>query len=100
MVSAGVLALHGIAAVIVFVARKKKAGVGEGFLAVGLFGILFSVGWTILTMITKLLLPPEGFAEWFNRDAVTLVALTIMEGALYLALKPERSGEKKDSTSA
>lgn len=93
MVAAVIFALHGIAAVVIFVTRKKQAGLGEGFLAVGLFGILFSVGWTILTVITKLLLSPEGFARWLDRDAVTLTALTIVEAALYLALKPKKDEE-------
>jgi len=95
MVAVVIFALHGIAAVAIFVNRKKRAGLGEGFLAVGLFGILFSVGWTILTMVTGFLLPPEGLAEWFDRDAVTLTALAAVEAALYLALRPKK-GEKED----
>src|SRR3972149_60679 len=95
MVAAIIFALHGIVAVIIFVIRKKQAGLGEGFLAVGLFGILFSVGWTIITMVTRFLLPPEGLTEWFDRDAVTLTALAAVEAGLYLALRPKK-GEKDD----
>ncbi len=95
MISAAVFVLHAIAAVVIFFNRKKEAGISEGFLAVGLFGILFSVGWTILTMLTKLVLPPEGFAEWFNRDAATLVSLTIVEAVFYLALKPKKGGNER-----
>lgn len=94
MVSAVIFVLHGIAALILFVRRKNRSGLGEGLLAVGFFGILFSVGWTILTMVTSFLLPPQGLAEWLDRDAVTLSALTMIEAAAYVALRPKESGQE------
>ena len=103
MISAVIFALHGIAAVLIFIHRRKRAGFGEGLLAVGLFGILFSVGWTIVTMIARFLVPQEGFAEWFDRDSATLSALTVVETAVYLALRPKEKGKGKSgeqSTSA
>ncbi len=103
MISAVIFVLHGLAAVYLFVSRKKKAGIGEGFLAVGLFGILFSVGWTILTMVSRLLLTPEGLAEWFDRDTATLSMLTILEASVYFALRPGNEGREDsggNSTSA
>lgn len=100
MVSAVIFGIHGIAAVAIFFIRRKQAGLGEGFLAVGLFALLFSVGWTILTMITKPILSPEGFASWFDRDAVTLSALTVVEAVFYLALRPKKGKQEGSSTSA
>jgi hypothetical protein len=100
MVSAIIFAIHGVAALVIFFTRRKQAGLGEGFLAVGLFAILFSVGWTILTMFTKLFLAPEGLARWLDRDAVTLSCLTIVETAVYLALKPKKGKKAAESSTS
>lgn len=78
-----ILGLHGAAGIYAFWTRMQKGGWGEGILAVAFVGVIFSVGWTIMTMVTSLIMNPEGFAEWFNRDAVTLTLLTIAEGVFY-----------------
>jgi xanthine/uracil/vitamin C permease (AzgA family) len=83
MVAAGIFSLHGLAVIYAFVTRNKQGGISEGFLAVAFIGIIFSVGWTILTMVTGLVLEPQGLAEWFNRDDATLTLLTICEGVFY-----------------
>ena len=103
MISGILLALHGAAAVVLFFIRKKKAGIAEGLLAVGLFVVLFSVGWTIFTMLTRLFLTPEGFGRWLDRDGMTLLILTIAELVLAAFLWRGKRGETdqgKDSTSA
>lgn len=97
MIAVVVFALHGIAAVYAFVTRKKQGGLTEGILAVAFLGIIFSVGWTILTLITNLIFPPEGFATWFNRDAITLTLLTIAESLFYFFfLRSERENNKEN----
>ncbi len=93
MVSAVIFSLHGIVAVWVFAKKRRSGGTGEGLLAVGLFGILFSVGWTILTMVTGLFFPPEGLASWLDRDALTLTLLTIVEGVVWMVIRPRGAKE-------
>jgi hypothetical protein len=83
MIAAFILVLHGFAGIYAFWTRGKNAGWGEGVLALAFVGVIFSVGWTIMTMLVSLALPPEGFAEWLNRDTTSLTLLTIAEGFFY-----------------
>ena len=83
MVAAIILGLHILGALYAFISRMRKDGWSEGILALAFVGVIFSVGWTIMTMLTSLFLEPEGFAKWLNRDAVTLALLTIAEGVFY-----------------
>lgn len=103
MVAATIFALHGLATVYAFVTRKKQGGLSEGVLAVAFLGIIFSVGWTIMTMLTSLVFKPQGIAEWLNRDAITLTLLTICEGVFYyfflgIGKKKEDREEKESAT--
>ncbi|MEX1139479.1 MAG: hypothetical protein WEF53_09085, partial [Bacteroidota bacterium] len=78
--------LHGLAGIYALWTRRKKAGWTEGILALAFVGVVFSVGWTIMTMLASLVLPPEGFGEWFKRDTITLILLTFAEGIFYYFL--------------
>jgi len=80
MIAAVILSLHGAAGIYAFWTRKNKDGWGEGVLALAFVGVIFSVGWTVLTVLTSVLVAPEGLAEWFNRDSFTLTLLTFAEG--------------------
>ncbi len=110
MINATILVLHGLAAVYAFF-RYKKEGVGEGFLAVGFVIIIFAVGWTVSTMISKIVYPNALAAAWIAQlqetrisrmvakeisiDTFSLVLLTIGEVCFYyFYLKPGK-GEKK-----
>ena len=83
MVSATVFALHTIACIYAFFHWKKRGGTKDGILAVAFIVILFTVGWTISTMVTRLVFPDEGLAEWLDADAISLVLLTIAEIVFY-----------------
>lgn len=83
MIAAVILGLHVFAGIYALWTRGKNAGWGEGILALAFVGVIFSVGWTIMTMLVSLVFPPEGFASWFNRDTLALTLLTIAEGFFY-----------------
>jgi len=97
MIPAVILALHGAAGIYACWTRKKKGGWGEGILALAFVGVIFSVGWTIMTMLTSVIMDPEGLAEWFNRDAVTLTLLTVAEGFFYYFFFRSGDAEKGPS---
>lgn len=83
MIAALILGLHVFVGIYAFWTRGKSAGWGEGVLALAFVGVIFSVGWTIMTMLVSLVFAPEGFAAWFNRDTIALALLTIAEGSFY-----------------
>lgn len=65
MIAAFIFVIHFVAAVYAFL-RYKKEGMGEGFLAVAFVVIIFSVGWTISTMISKVVFPNELVRHWIE----------------------------------
>ena len=75
--------VHIVAIAAIFTKRYQAEGIGEGFLAVFFMGLIFFVGWAMASFIMKLVMPQEGLAAWFDRDAASLVLLTIAEVVLY-----------------
>lgn len=96
MIAAIILGIHVLAGGYAFWTRKKD-GWAEAFMAVAFVGIIFSVGWTIMTMVTGLLLEPQGLAEWMNRDTVTLLLLTAAEGIFYYYFLRKEPGDAPKS---
>ncbi len=64
MIAVIIFALHLGAAGYAFESRRRKGGMSEGFLAVAFMALIFSVGWSTATMVTRFLFPPEG--GWQN----------------------------------
>ena len=98
MVAGVLLTLHVIAAGYAFL-KYKKESVKEGLVAVAFVAIIFSVGWTLATTLTNLLLSIPFLKELFdtqpesalqnllkkelNRDTLSLVFLTAGESVFY-----------------
>lgn len=83
MIVALIFFLHFFFILIVFTKRWQSESVGSGFINMALIGILFSVGWSISSVIAKAILPPKGFGIYFDRDAFSLTLLTIGEFIFY-----------------
>jgi hypothetical protein len=75
--------LHTVAAVYIFTQQYQKEGFGAAVLAVGFMALIFSIGWSITTFLLKLVITPKGFGFFFDRDALSLLLLTICEGGFY-----------------
>jgi hypothetical protein len=116
MVAVFIFSLHVLAALYAFF-RYKRDGLSEGFLAVGFFAVIFSVGWTLTTMLTNLLFRFDLFTQWYdgetsslvlqtlrreiNRDTIALILLTLAEvGFYYLLLRREDTQHQNKVTSA
>ncbi len=113
MIAAAIFVLHFAACVYAYV-KYKKEGVSEGILAVAFVVIIFSVGWTITTMLAKVVFPFElvegwvrnlqgsalsrRFAKELSADTFSLVVLTIGEAVFYYFYL--RSGEKGERPKA
>ena len=77
--------LHTVAAAAFYTKRWQEADWKEGLLAVGFLLLVFGVGWSMSTFIVKLLINEKGFGFWLDRDALSLLLLTVMEGGFYWA---------------
>lgn len=116
MISGFILAAHGAAAVYAFF-RYRKESSSDGFLAVAFFVLVFSVGWTISTMVTSPLLNADVISQWYqkpaesnfsriakrelNRDTIALLLVTACETVFYyFYLRTEKKSEGGKSTAA
>lgn len=75
--------LHIIGMSAAFTSEYQKEDIGSAFLSVGFIVLIFSVGWTISTFVLKYLMNEVGFGMWLNRDAFSLLLLTIGEAIFY-----------------
>jgi hypothetical protein len=83
MIAAFIFFIHLIFALIIFTKKWQDENLAAGLLNIGLIGILFGVGWSISGIIVKLIMEPEGFGIYFDRDTLSLVLLTIGEYFFY-----------------
>ncbi len=75
--------IHIVGITAAFTSEYQKEGLSAGFLSVGFFVLIFSVGWSISSFFLKYLIGPPGFGIWLNRDTLSLVILTVCEGFFY-----------------
>lgn len=83
MVPLLVFYLHIVAAAWAFTRRWQEEGLGEGLLAVFFVTLIFFVGWSIVSFLVRLVIPPAGFGPLMDRDALGLLLLTVAEGFFY-----------------
>jgi len=83
MVTAFIFFAHLFFALYIFTKKWQNENLKSAFLNLVLIGILFSVGWTVTTMIAQIFMEPEGFGIQFNRDTFSLTILSIAEYFFY-----------------
>jgi hypothetical protein len=83
MIPLFVFYLHMIGFTYFFVREYQREGLSAGFLTLGFLILIFSVGWTISSIVWKSLIDEIGFGTWLNRDALSLASLTVCEAVLY-----------------
>ena len=74
---------HIMALVYFFAKEYQQHGMSAGVLLVVFFIIIFSVGWTLASFILKYLISENGFGLHFERDVLSLILLTLVEGIVY-----------------
>jgi len=74
---------HIVALATAFTRRWQHEGLSEGFLAVFFMALIFFVGWSISSFVMKLVMKQEGLGILLNRDAASLLLLTVAESVFY-----------------
>jgi hypothetical protein len=91
--------LHIIGSAAAFTRRWQEEGLGEGILAVFFVALIFFVGWGMTSFIMKIIMSPEGFGSFFDRDSASLALLTAMELVFYYFYlrsdEPELAGQEE-----
>lgn len=83
MVIAFIFLLHIIFTIYVFAKKQKSDSTSAAFIDLILIIIIFTVGWSITTMVCKIFWEPIGFGKYFDRDTIALTLLTIGEFLFY-----------------
>ncbi len=83
MINVLIFLIHIIFIGYIFYKKNKNESLSAAFIDMALIIIVFSVGWSISTMLVKIVIEPEGFGKHFDRDAISLVLLTIGEYFFY-----------------
>ena len=74
---------HYLFGLIIFTKKWQDEKLGAAFVNILLIGILFSVGWTMTTVIAKALMDEKGLGIFYDRDSFALTILSIAEILFY-----------------
>ena len=83
MIPAVLFFLHFIFMLVIFTKKWQDESISSAIMNVVLVSILFTVGQTIAQSISKAIMEQKGFGIYFDRDAFSLVILTIGELFFY-----------------
>jgi formate hydrogenlyase subunit 3/multisubunit Na+/H+ antiporter MnhD subunit len=83
MITAIIFSAHFIFLLIIFTKKWQEERISSAWMHIGLISILFAVGWTVTSIIAKILMEQPGFGIHFDRDTFSLTLLTIVEVFFY-----------------
>jgi hypothetical protein len=83
MITALIFFIHLLFITVVFTKKWQTESLTSAFMNAALIIVLFSVGWSIATMVTKFIIGPRGFGLLFDRDTFSLTLLSIAEYFFY-----------------
>ncbi len=98
MISALIFTSHLFFILIIFTKKWQDESLQSAFINAGLIVLLFSVGWSIATMLLKVFIDEEGLGIYFDRDTMSLTILSIVEYffyKFYYSDKPTEDGTGK-----
>lgn len=83
MITALIFTAHLVFILFIFTKKWQNESLQTAFVNLALIIILFSVGWSISTMILKIFIDESGLGIHFDRDTISLTLLTIVEFFFY-----------------
>ena len=95
MITAVIFFVHFLFILIIFTWKWQTDDISTAFTNVALILILFAVGWSITGLIAKLLMEPNGFGLYFDRDTFSLALLVIIEFFFYKIYYKESTADDK-----
>jgi hypothetical protein len=98
LITALIFFAHIIFALIIFTKKWQDENLAAAFMNLALIAILFTVGWTIVSVITQPLIKPNGLGIYLDRDAISLCILTFGEYFFYKFYYTETSTEADTET--
>lgn len=70
---------HIVGALYAFVKNWQSRTLKDGFLAIAVIGLLFTIGWALTGTLARLIMPQTWETYYFTQDTLSLVLLFIPE---------------------
>jgi hypothetical protein len=79
MIELLIFELHIVGALYAFTKNWLKGTIKDGLLALGIIGLIFTIGWALTGPIAGMLMPDKWNSVYFTTDTLSLVILLIPE---------------------
>lgn len=99
MINAFIFFLHFIFVLYIFTKKWQDESISSSFINLALITLLFTVGWAISSSVTQLVINKKGFGIYFDRDAISLTLLSIVEYLFYRVYYFEEKAAAADKNS-
>lgn len=91
--------LHIVGVLYAFTKRWQTEGMKGGLLAIGICGLVFTIGWSLTGTLARLIMPDTAGTSWFTSDTLSLILLFIPEIVFFwIFFVRDRAGEKESVT--
>ncbi len=99
MINAFIFFLHFIFVLYIFTKKWQDESISSSFINLALITLLFTVGWAVSSSVTQLVINKKGFGIYFDRDAISLTLLSIVEYLFYRVYYFEEKAAAADKNS-
>lgn len=83
MIEIFIFYLHIVSAIYVFVKNWQNRTLKDAFLGLGVFALVFSIGWALTGSLAYAIYPDKWKTPYFNHDTLSLVLLAIFESIFF-----------------
>jgi len=83
MIEVLIFYVHIVTAIYIYAKYWQRESIKEALMGVGLMGIMFSVGWVMMSFIVNLIVPWQWETELIKRDTMSLLLLTAVEAYFF-----------------
>jgi len=100
MINAFIFFLHFIFMLYIFTKKWQDESLQSSFINIALITLLFTVGWAVASSVTQIFIDKKGLGIYYDRDAISLTLLLIVEfffyKVYYFEEKPVSSENKEE----
>ena len=75
--------LHIVGSLYAFTKNWHNRRLRDGFLAVAVIGLIFTIGWALTSPIAQLIMPDTWESIYFSKDTLSLILLFIPESLFF-----------------
>jgi uncharacterized membrane protein len=96
MINAFIFFLHFIFILYIFTKKWQDESIQSSFINLALITLLFTVGWAISSSVTQIFIDKKGLGIYYDRDAISLTLLAVVEYFFYKLYYFDEKTDKKE----